>query len=46
MANPLLLTDLYNEWRDKKLNKGSLRITISGGGPVPPRPQNASTRKG
>lgn len=36
VANPLLLTDLYNEWRDKKLNKGSLRITISGGGPVPP----------
>ncbi len=36
VANPLLLTDLYNEWRDKKLNKGTLRITISGGGPVPP----------
>ena len=36
VANPLLLTDLYNEWRDKKLNKGTLRITVSGGGPVPP----------
>ncbi|MEE8109776.1 MAG: class I adenylate-forming enzyme family protein [bacterium] len=36
VANPLLLTDLYNEWRDRKLDKGALRITVSGGGPVPP----------
>ncbi|MFQ5693076.1 MAG: class I adenylate-forming enzyme family protein [Nitrospinota bacterium] len=35
-ANPLLLTDLYNEWRDAKLDKGPLRFTVSGGAPVPP----------
>ncbi|MFQ5915114.1 MAG: class I adenylate-forming enzyme family protein [Nitrospinota bacterium] len=36
VANPLILTDLFNEWRDRMLDKGKLRITVSGGGPVPP----------
>jgi acyl-CoA synthetase (AMP-forming)/AMP-acid ligase II len=35
-ANPLLLKDLYNEWREKKLDKGTLKFTASGGAPVPP----------
>lgn len=36
VANPLLLADLFNEWRDRKLDKETLRIAVSGGGPVPP----------